>query len=154
MAYSGTYKERFRFRSLLELAAMRHFEKAGFVLGETVLYETVKIPYGKTRIRNYIVDFSIPELRTLVEIKPLSRADNRNNHAKRLAAEAWCAERGWTYVIVTEGELQTCGELITLEEASKVDVVRLGERSMRALRRKEARKRRKLVRGTKAAPRR
>lgn len=150
MAYSGTYRGKFRFRSLLELAAMRHLEKEGYVLGETALYETVKIPYGKTRVRNYIVDFSLPELKTLVEIKPLSRADNRNNRAKRIAAESWCKERGWTYVIVTEEELHTCGELITLEEASRLDEVRLGERSMRALRRKEARKKRKLVR--KATP--
>lgn len=146
MAYSGTYRGKFRFRSLLELAAMRHLERSGYVLGETALYEAVKIPYGRTRIRNYIVDFSLPELMTLVEIKPLSRADNRNNRAKRLAAEAWCEERGWSYVIVTEEELHACGELITLEEASKLDEVRLGERSLRALRRKEARKKRKLAR--------
>lgn len=142
MAYSGIYRGKFRFRSLLELAAMRHFEKSGLILGETVLYETVRIPYGKTRIRNYIVDFSIPELKTLVEIKPLSRSDNRNNRAKRLAAEAWCLTQGWSYVIVTEEELNSCGEIITLEEASKLDVVKLGERSMRALRRKQARKER------------
>lgn len=145
MAYSGTYRGKFRFRSLLELAAMRHLEKSGYVLGESALYEQVKIPYGKTRIRNYIVDFSLPELKTLVEIKPLSRADNKNNRAKRLAAEAWCKERGWTYVIVTEEELGACGELISLDEATKLDDVRLGERALRAFRRREARKKRKLV---------
>lgn len=142
MAYSGVYRGKFRFRSLLELGAMRHFEKEGYVLGESALYETVRIPYGKLRIRNYIVDFSFPDLKTLVEIKPLSRADNRNNRAKRLAAEAWCSANGWTYVIVTEEELNSCGAIITLEEASKLDEVRLGERSMRALRRKQARKER------------
>jgi very-short-patch-repair endonuclease len=146
MAYSGTYRGKFRFRSLLELAAMIHFESEGYVLGETALYETVKIPYGKTRIRNYIVDFSLPELKTLVEIKPLSRTDNRNNRAKRLAAEAWCAQRGWTYVIVTEEELGVCRATILLEDAAKIGEVRLGERSLRALRRKDARKRRKLDR--------
>ena len=147
MAYGGTYKGRFRFRSLLELACMRHFEKGGLVLGSTVLYEAVRIPYGKTRIRTYIVDFSIPESRTLVEVKPLSRADNRNNTAKRRAAEAWCQQNGWSYVVVTEEELAACGEIITLDEAAKLPEVGLTERALRALRRKQRRKAKRALQG-------
>ncbi len=142
MAYSGTYKGT-RFRSILELSCMRHFEAEGLELGSTVLYETVRIPYGKRRMRTYVVDFAIPGTRTLVEVKPLSRSQNKNNRAKRAAAEDWCVREGWTYVVVTEDELHACGSSLTLEQAAGIDEVRLGERSARALRRKQSRKKRK-----------
>lgn len=142
MSYSGTYRG-IRFRSILELSVIRHLESEGLVLGKDMLYETTTVPYGKKKIRNYIVDLTIPEHRLLIEIKPSSRADNRNNLSKREGAERWCAANGWTYLIVTEEELAQCGELLTLESAAKIPEVGLGERSMRALRRKESRKRRK-----------
>ena len=142
MSYSGTYKG-IRFRSILELSVIRHFESEGLELGKSMLYETTTVPYGKTKIRNYIVDLSFPDHKLLVEVKPSSRADNRNNRAKREGAERWCAVHGWTYLIVTEEELAQCGELLTLESAAKIPEVGLGERSLRALRRKESRKRRK-----------
>lgn len=141
MAYSGTYKG-IRFRSLLELSVIRHLEDEGLVLGSTMLYEATTVPYGKRRMRNYIVDLTLPQTRTLVEIKPSSRADNRNNRAKRDGAEAWCMANGWTYVIVTEEELAQCGRVILLEDAARIPEVQLNERALRALRRKE-RKRRK-----------
>lgn len=142
MAYSGTYRG-VRFRSLLELSVIRHLEAEGLVLGTTMLYEATRVPYGKTRIRNYIVDLTLPQTRTLVEVKPSSRADNRNNLAKRKGAEAWCSANGWTYVIITEEELAQCGELISLDAAAKIPEVQLNERALRALRRKESRRRRK-----------
>ncbi len=142
MAYSGTYKG-IRFRSLLELAVIRHLEGEGLVLGDSMLYEAVKIPYGKTKIRTYIVDLSLPGSKTLVEVKPSSRADNRNNRAKRLGAEIWCVANGWTYVIVTEEELLECGNVIPLEAAAKIPEVKLNERALRALRRKQALRKRK-----------
>ncbi len=138
MAYSGTYKG-ITFRSLLELAVIRHLEGEGLVLGTTMLYEATRVPYGKTRRRTYVVDLTLPQTKTLVEIKPSSRAENRNNTAKRKGAEEWCAANGWTYVIITEEELAQCGETILLEEAAKINEVRLNERALRALRRKQAR---------------
>lgn len=142
MAYSGVYKGT-RFRSLLELSVIRHLEAEGLILGTTMLYEATRIPYGKTGRRTYIVDLTLPQTRTLVEVKPSSRADNRNNRAKRIGAEKWCAENGWTYVIVTEEELRQCGDLITLDAASEIADVKLNERALRALRRKKARAARK-----------
>lgn len=103
-----------------------------------MLYETVRVPYGKTKVRTYIVDLSLPQTKTLVEVKPSSRAENRNNTAKRIGAEKWCAENGWSYVIVTEQELEQCGEIIRLDEAALIPEVQLNERARRALRRKQA----------------
>lgn len=143
MAFSGTYRG-VRFRSLLELSVIRQLETDGLVLGATMLYEATRVPYGKTKVRNYIVDLTLPQTRTLVEVKPSSRADNRNNRAKREGAEKWCRDNGWTYVIVTEEELAQCGDLLSLEAAAKIPEVQLNERALRALRRKAtARARRK-----------
>lgn len=142
MAYSGEYKG-IRFRSILELSVIRHLEEEGLVLGTTMLYEATRVPYGKKRIRTYIVDLTIPQTRTLVEIKPSSRADNKNNRAKREGAEAWCKANGWTYVIITEEELGQCGRLLLLEDAAKIPEVQLNERARRALRRKERRRKKR-----------
>jgi hypothetical protein len=142
MAYSGTYRG-VRFRSLLELSVIRHLEDEGLVLGTTMLYEATRVPYGKRKVRTYVVDLTLPESRTLVEVKPSSRVDNRNNLAKRAGAEIWCLANGWSYVIVTEEELRQCGELLTLETASEISEVVLNERALRALRRKRAAKERK-----------
>lgn len=141
MAFSGTYHG-IRFRSLLELAVVRELEASGLVLGTTMLYEASRIPYGREGRRTYLVDLTLPQTRTLVEVKPSRRADNRNNRAKRLAAERWCAENGWTYVIVTEEELAQCGGTITLEQAAATDGVMMNERALRALRRKARRRKR------------
>lgn len=143
MAFSGTYRG-VRFRSLLELSVIRQLEADGLVLGATMLYEATRVPYGKTRVRTYIVDLTLPQTKTLVEVKPSSRAENRNNRAKRTGAEKWCLDNGWTYVIVTEEELAQCGDLLSLEAAAKIPEVQLNERALRALRRKAtARARRK-----------
>jgi hypothetical protein len=143
MAYSGRYRDLITFRSLLELSVIRHLESQGLILGDTMQYEVTIVPYGKTKIRNYIVDLTLPKTKTLIEIKPSSRADNRNNRAKRLGAEKWCQEHGWSYVIVTEQELAQCGDLITLEQAATLPDVVLNERALRANRRKKAARERK-----------
>ena len=122
---------------------IRHLEDEGLVLGSTMLYEATKVPYGKRKVRNYIVDLTLPQTRTLVEVKPSSRADNKNNRSKREGAEAWCRANGWTYVIVTEEELRRCGRILLLEDAARIPEVKLGERAERALRRKQRRKARK-----------
>lgn len=139
MAFGGTYKG-VRFRSLLELAVILHLEDEGLVLGETMLYEVTRIPYGKVRKRDYVVDLTLPKNRILIEIKPSSRADNRNNRIKREAAERWCEVNGWTYLIITEKELMQCGSLIDLDSAQHIAEVQLGEKALRAIRRNERRK--------------
>lgn len=142
MAYSGKYKG-IRFRSLLELSTIIYFEKEGLVIGDDFTYETVKIPYGKTKIRNYIVDLAFPKERMLVEVKPESRAENKRNYAKRLAAEAWAKQNGWDYVIITDEILRSCDAVITLEQSATIDGVELNPRALRALRRKENRKKKR-----------
>ena len=142
MAYGGTYKG-VRFRSLLELSVIRHLESEGLVLGESMLYEVTKIPYGRVRRRNYIVHLTLPQNKLLVEVKPASRAENRNNRTKREAAEAWAKANGWDYVIITEEELLQCGQLLSLDDVRVIPEVQLGERALRAIRRKERRKARK-----------
>lgn len=135
MAFSGTYRGT-RFRSLLELSVIRNLEAEGLSLGSTMLYEATRIPYGREGRRTYVVDLTLPQTKTLIEVKPSSRASNKNNTAKRKAAERWCLENGWTYLIVTEEELRQCGEVLTLDEAAKIPEVGLNERAARALRRK------------------
>lgn len=144
MAYGGTYKGT-RFRSMLELSVIRHLESEGLILGDTMLYETTIVPYGTIKKRNYIVDLTLPRDKLLIEVKPASRAENRNNRAKRDAAEAWCKAKGWKYIIITEEELARCGHLLRLDEVHQVPEVQLNERAQRALRRKN-RKRKKIAR--------
>jgi hypothetical protein len=142
MAFGGVYKG-VRFRSLLELSVIRHLESEGLILGETMLYEATKIPYGKTRIRSYVVDLTLPQNKLLIEVKPASRAENRNSRTKRDAAEAWAKANGWDYVIITEEELLQCGQLLSLDDVRSIPEVQLGERAMRAIRRRERRKAKK-----------
>lgn len=123
---------------------IRYLEENGFVLGSTMLYESVRIPYGRAKRRQYIVDISIPESRLLIEVKPQSRVGNRNNVAKRRAAEEWCSENGWTYLIVTDELLAKCGTMLSLEQAAKIPDVVLNERAQRTLRRREAKKRKRV----------
>lgn len=72
--------------------------------GDSIEYETIRIPYvGKTgKSHSYIVDFHDVETDTLYEIKPKSQLSRELNVIKVEAAREWAAERGMTYVIVTE----------------------------------------------------
>jgi len=142
MAFGGYYK-RTRFRSLLELSVIRHLESEGLILGETMLYEDTIIPYGKDQKRRYIVDLTLLPVATLVEVKPSSRANNRNNRTKREAAEEWCRYHGWTYVIVTEEELKQCGQLLTLEEARHIPDIQWGKKALRAMRARDRKTKKK-----------
>jgi hypothetical protein len=142
MSYSGTYRG-IRFRSLLELSAIRLFEEGGgHVLGSTMLYEATRIPYGRGLRRTYIVDLTFPQTKRLIEIKPESRVKGKRNVAKRLAAEAWARREGWTYELVTDRDLRAVDSLLTLAEAARISEVRLDGRALKALGRKRKRKRR------------
>lgn len=142
MAFSGTYRG-VRFRSLLELSTIRNLEEAGLQLGTTMLYEATRIPYGRDGKRTYVVDLTLPQMSVLLEIKPSRRVDNKNNRAKRLAAQKWCLENGWEYLIVTEEELSQLDAVLTLDEVSKLPDVTLNERGLRMIRRKNRLSRRK-----------
>jgi hypothetical protein len=147
MAFSGTYRGVARFRSLLELSLIRHLEEEGLVLGSTMLYEETRIPYGTGRKRTYVVDLTLTQTRTLVEVKPTVRVKNGRNVAKRRGAEAWAEANGWTYVIVTEREIGECAHLLTLVEAATIPEVVLDPRALKRLGRSKRRARRRQVKG-------
>lgn len=140
MAFSGVYHG-VRFRSLLELSVIRNLEDSGLVLGSTMLYEETRVPYGKTRKRTYVIDLTLPQTRTLIEVKPTSRVSGRRNVAKRLGAEEWARENGWTYVIITEREVRECGQLLTLKDAALIDGIQWDQRAKRRIDRTKSKKR-------------
>lgn len=139
MAYSGTYRG-IRFRSLLELSAIRWLEGEEYGLGSTMLYEATRIPYGRGLKRTYVVDLTLPQMKRLIEVKPKSRVNGRRNVSKRLAAEAWAAQNGWTYQTMTDSDLRSVGALLTLAEAAVIPEVRLDGRARKALGRKRRRR--------------
>lgn len=135
MAFSGTYRG-VRFRSLLELSAIRWLEEKGYELGTTMLYEATRIPYGRGLKRTYVVDLTLPQIKRLIEIKPVSRLNGKRNVSKRNAAEDWAHANGWTYQFVTDHLLRTSGALLTLQEAAMIPEVGLDGRARKALSRK------------------
>jgi hypothetical protein len=139
MAYSGTYRG-IRFRSLLELSAVRWLEREGFELGSTMLYEATRVPYGRGLKRTYVVDITLPQTRRLIEVKPLSRTRGRRNVSKRNGAELWALENGWSYSFLTDRDLSDWGALLTLREAAGIPEVRLDGRALKALGRKRRRR--------------
>lgn len=140
MAYSGTYRG-VRFRSLLELSAIRWLEREGNQLGTTMLYEATRIPYGRGLKRTYVVDLTLPQTRRLIEVKPESRASGRVNLMKQRAAAAWAGANGWTYEVLTDRDLRFLDSLLTLREAAGIPEVGLDGRALKALGRKRRTKR-------------
>src|SRR5688572_26100827 len=62
---------------------------------------------GKTR--HYTPDFHVhyaSQCQVLVECKPAAFVDHQDNPLKFAAAQAWCAERGWTFRVVTEVDIR------------------------------------------------
>lgn len=122
---------------------MLHLEGEGLTLGSSVLYEAIRVPYGREGRRTYVVDFALPERKQMIEVKPEHRVLNRNNWAKRKAAQEWAEKNGWEYLVVTEREISAVQRIPTLEEAAQIVGVELNPRATRALRRKMNRKGRK-----------
>jgi hypothetical protein len=59
------------------------------------------------KARHYTPDFHVQlesQCQFLVECKPAAFLDHQDNPLKFAAARAWCAERGWTFRVVTEAE--------------------------------------------------
>lgn len=129
-SFGGRYKGT-RFRSLLELSVVLEAENDGYKLGEDLLYETVRIPYGNSG-REYVVDFHLVPEKTLIEVKPSSRVGTKTAKSKFKAANEYARRRGMTFVVVTEKDI---GDVLTLERASKLADVEWGVRAKRSLRR-------------------
>lgn len=136
-SYGGKYKG-MRFRSLLEFSVMLEAEADGLVLGTDVLYETVRVKYGKDR--TYIIDFHIVPEKTLIEVKPSSRMTSSTFKRKSAAAVEYARKNGLTFLVVTEKDIKN---VLSLEEASKVDGIEWGIRAQRKLRKRGSKKKRK-----------
>jgi len=62
---------------------------------------------GKSR--KYTPDFHVryaPQRDVLVECKPTAFVETEDNQRKFAAAQAWCAEGGWTFRVVTEVDVR------------------------------------------------
>jgi hypothetical protein len=60
------------------------------------------------KVLHYTPDFHLVEAGqdVLVECKPLAFVEKDENQRKFSAARAWCADRGWTFRIVTDQDLR------------------------------------------------
>ncbi len=83
---------------------MKHMESLGHVLGETLLYEGLTVPYSDSRgkRRRYIIDFYAPAEACAWEIKPLSRKSGRKVLLKAQAASLDLSRRGIEYRMMDE----------------------------------------------------
>ncbi len=68
---------------------------------------TISYQYGQKRL-NYTPDFHIikHDHNILVECKPQKFVGTADNQRKFVAAQAWCVERGWSFQVVTDVDLQ------------------------------------------------
>jgi hypothetical protein len=102
------------YRSSYELAFLELCEKS--TVGS---FDNCKliVPYcdENGRFRSYLPDFSVGN--TVVEIKPLSLLGYRSNRNKFAAGKKFCADRGWSYVVLTEKELSLLGKSTDLQLA-------------------------------------
>jgi very-short-patch-repair endonuclease len=78
------------------------WEAAFFILNSKLEYEKIRIQYvSENNInKNYIVDFVDVEGKILYEVKPDCYKDSINFKLKQAAANKWCIENGYTYVVI------------------------------------------------------
>lgn len=83
---------------------MKHMEGKGYVLGETLLYEELIVPYvdSRKKRRKYIIDFYAPDDKAAWEVKPLSRKAGRKVLLKAQAASVDLSRRGISYRMMDE----------------------------------------------------
>ena len=106
-----------KYRSSWELQFMKYCEASEKVKKWTV--ESIAIPYihpNDNEQHRYFPDFMILMqddnkniIKFLIEIKPSNQKNNPINKAKWEAAEKWCKERGYKFIILTEKELKQFG---------------------------------------------
>jgi hypothetical protein len=71
--------------------------------------QPLTIPYQhQGKDRGYTPDFHVVRgaLNTLVECKPQGRVALAENQRKFVAAQAWCANQGWTFQVITDAQLR------------------------------------------------
>lgn len=89
------------------------WEAVFFLFNQHLQYEKHRIAYiapdGVSH--NYITDFTDETTRTIYEIKPNGLLDDPIVTAKRVAAEQWCLENGYTYVEISNAWFeQVCSD--------------------------------------------
>ena len=120
------------FRSNFELSFMVQCVAKGILFESCDQNVKYKIPYTGERgeLRNYFPDFFLPESGEVVEVKPIWWV--RNSPVVRLkteAAIAWCVERGLTYKVVTEEDINllTKEQQLDLEASNQITIFRRTE---------------------------
>jgi len=69
-------------------------------------YELIRIPYTyDNKERVYIVDFCDQVNKILYEIKPSEFVDQPLNQSKFKAARLWCEKHGYSFKLITKGDL-------------------------------------------------
>jgi hypothetical protein len=75
-------------------------------LNPSLKYEVTRIKYNyENKDHIYITDFTDDVNKIIYEIKPENLIDTPRNLAKAKAAAAWCAEFGYVYKIITQGDI-------------------------------------------------
>jgi hypothetical protein len=120
--WSGWYKGWF-FRSLRELSFMINFiEKNGmkWVSAESKKYAIQYQDYKHNK-RNYFADFMLNDVE-LIEVKPYKLLKSKIIQIKSEAAKIWCAERNFSYRIMTDKDFEvlTDKEVNFLIESGKI----------------------------------
>jgi|694.fasta_scaffold09700_10 hypothetical protein len=89
---NGTIK---KFRSM--------WEAAFYSLNTHLQYEVTRIPYIiDNNSHTYIVDFTDNTNKILYEIKPKSLVEHPRNIVKQTAAQNWCKNMGYSYVVIDD----------------------------------------------------
>lgn len=103
--WSGWYMEHF-FRSLIELSYMVEFLSASGTIWQSAETKEFKIEYTDVsgQIRNYFPDFFVNN-KYLVEIKPKRLFKSESVKLKKQAAEKWCLENGYEYLLIEPKKL-------------------------------------------------
>jgi hypothetical protein len=84
-------------------------------------YEKIRIPYKVNNvIKIYLVDFVDEKTKTLYEVKPIAFLDKFN--IKKCAADKWCAENGYSFMILTEQNIM-----------DHVDITKFSDNNMQQL---------------------
>lgn len=107
-------------------------EAEGYVLGETLLYESLIVRYrdGK-RTRRYVVDFYVPTDKVAYELTWSTHRGRRKKMLKAVAAVAALNEQGILYRVEDERSVHR----ISLVEAASIPGVTLSPRAAARLRR-------------------
>lgn len=103
--WSGWYMGHF-FRSLIELSYMVEFLSVTGVVWQSAETREFKIEYtdASGQIRNYFPDFFVNN-KYLVEIKPKNLFRSESVKLKKDAAEKWCLENGYEYLLIEPKKL-------------------------------------------------